>query len=203
MKTKQRILNTALELFNKNGISNTTIRNIAQKIEMSSGNLNYHFRYKEEIIEILYFELIAKMERRISELEGKNIDLFRFYRTSELKMHDMFEYRFFYRDLHKITSENEKIREHFIKFQETRINEFLFLCKHLQMQEIIRIPEFEDEYKRLYRRVVIILDNWINTYDFTDLSPKEGILQFSKLIFEMIYPYLTDKGKRDYFSILQ
>ncbi len=199
--TRQKILSSALELFNEKGISNTTIRKIAQHLNISSGNLNYHFKYKDEIIEILYFELIEKMKGRISALEGQQISLLLFHKTSKLKMNDMFEYRFFYRGLHKILSENEKIRNHYIQSKEERVYEFLFLCDYLQKEEIIRNPEFENEYINLYQRVMIILDNWINTYDLTNLSKEDGVLKFSKLIFETLYPYLTTKGKEDYFSI--
>jgi AcrR family transcriptional regulator len=41
---------------------------IALKLEMSSGNLNYHFKKREEILEALYFQMVKDFDERISKL---------------------------------------------------------------------------------------------------------------------------------------
>ena len=48
--TKKRILVAALELFNQLGASNTTTNQIADEIEISPGNLHYHFRTKADLL---------------------------------------------------------------------------------------------------------------------------------------------------------
>jgi len=49
--TKQRIINNATVLFNKKGYSNVTMQEIAGATGISKGNLTYHFRKKENILE--------------------------------------------------------------------------------------------------------------------------------------------------------
>ncbi|MEO0898108.1 MAG: TetR/AcrR family transcriptional regulator [Bacteroidota bacterium] len=48
--TKNRILEAALELFNERGLKNTTLQIIANKLDISVGNLAYHYKNKPEII---------------------------------------------------------------------------------------------------------------------------------------------------------
>ncbi len=60
--TKQKILIKSLELFNYNGISKTSLRTIADEVGISVGNLQYHFKKREDIIEALYFQLVKKMD---------------------------------------------------------------------------------------------------------------------------------------------
>lgn len=51
---KQDILNTARELFNEKGYQETTMREIADRLGISLGNLTYHYHKKEEMmIELL------------------------------------------------------------------------------------------------------------------------------------------------------
>ena len=57
---KAKILTTARALFNKEGFSNVTIRMIAQGLEISSGNLTYHYQKREDIFEALYFEMVSE-----------------------------------------------------------------------------------------------------------------------------------------------
>ncbi|MFD1638217.1 TetR/AcrR family transcriptional regulator [Evansella tamaricis] len=49
-KTKDKITETAIELFNEHGTSQVSTNHIAEKMGISTGNLYYHFKNKEEII---------------------------------------------------------------------------------------------------------------------------------------------------------
>ena len=63
MSTKQRILDTALSMFNEHGERSVTTNHIAARLEISPGNLYYHFKNKQAII----FELFLAYEQRVSE----------------------------------------------------------------------------------------------------------------------------------------
>ena len=54
MKTAERILLVALTLFNERGERNVTAADIALELDMSPGNLYYHFKGKESIVIALY-----------------------------------------------------------------------------------------------------------------------------------------------------
>jgi AcrR family transcriptional regulator len=62
--TKQKILETSLQLFNENGISSVRLQQIADGTGISVGNLVYHFSNKEAITE----SLIANVISSLSEL---------------------------------------------------------------------------------------------------------------------------------------
>ena len=68
VKKKKLILEAARTLFNERGYSQVTIRMIAVKLNMSSGNLNYHYKKREDIFEALYFEMVSEFDERIKYL---------------------------------------------------------------------------------------------------------------------------------------
>ena len=61
-ETKLKIIKQALLLFNNNGTANVSLRAIAKETGISIGNLQYHFKKREDIIEALYFQLVDKID---------------------------------------------------------------------------------------------------------------------------------------------
>ncbi len=58
--TKERIINTAIELFNEKGFVSVTMRDLANELDMSLGNLTYHFKKKEELMEAIHGRIIEE-----------------------------------------------------------------------------------------------------------------------------------------------
>lgn len=54
MKTAERILETARDLFNTRGESNVTAADVALELDMSPGNLYYHFKGKDSLNTALF-----------------------------------------------------------------------------------------------------------------------------------------------------
>lgn len=104
---KEKILQAALLLFNENGMVNVSLRQIAQKLKISQGNLNYHFKLKEDIVEALYFKLVEEMDYQMESMELDN-QLESLYKSSIKTMEKMYEYKFIMIDFIHLMNENKR-----------------------------------------------------------------------------------------------
>jgi AcrR family transcriptional regulator len=102
--TRERILQTSLQLFNVEGLPSTSTHRIAAELGMSPGNLHYHFKTKQLIVDRLF----RRFEEQMLLLDG-SFESIRAIDDLWLALHLRFEainaYRFVYRDMAFIASE--------------------------------------------------------------------------------------------------
>ena len=97
MKTRERILLTALTLFNKHGENAVTSVDIALELDISPGNLYYHFKGKESMV-VALMRMHEKHIQRVlvaDKLDALNAEdvMYYFY----LLIDSLHVFRFFYR----------------------------------------------------------------------------------------------------------
>ena len=201
MKTKERILLKALDLFNDQGIREVTLRQIASSLEMSQGNLNYHFRTKAEIVSQLYFQLVDHMDHEMNKITREKPILQFLNESTLVSMNILYQYRFITRDLYHVLGDDETLKTHYLQLQEMRKHQFLMLFQNLIKEGLMRDEELEGELERLHERMNILGDNWINAADFFRKNSESKIAHYHALLFEVIYPYLTKKGKKQYLEL--
>jgi len=74
-KTKKIILDTANELFYKNGYTATSFSNIVNETGLSKGNITYHFKNKQSILEGIIQNRLDNINKSLSLWEEQSKDV--------------------------------------------------------------------------------------------------------------------------------
>lgn len=197
--TKSKILTEARNLFNEMGYSNVTIRMIALQLKMSSGNLNYHFKTREDILEALYFEMVETFDARIEQLGEHEITLETIAQDMYKSLDRMIAYRFFWTDLYNLLRSNEKIKAHFEGVYSSRYKGYEFLFEYLHQKGIIRDFEFTSERQFLIERMIGFSNTWLYNSFIYDITVDDNYIRHQTTnLLMMLYPYFTDFGKKQY-----
>ena len=118
MKTSERILITSLDIFNQQGENNVTSVEIAMELDISPGNLYYHFKGKEVIVAAL-FDLYQQQLRAILDAPSSHsetslsIEDFFYYLYLIIEKNHLF--RFLYRNPTDLTDKYPIVAKGFIK----------------------------------------------------------------------------------------
>jgi AcrR family transcriptional regulator len=159
-RTRERILETALTLFNRFGEPHITTADIAGEMEISPGNLYYHFRNKDQIIA----ELFAAFERRLDGLfalpEGRAASVEDLWLLLHLLFEAMWDHRFLFRDLDEILSRNRKLASRFAFIMRRGVRTVLELCRGLV--EVGAMRASEREIAALAENVGLVATYWIS-----------------------------------------
>lgn len=99
MKTKDRILETARELFNARRFGNVTTAELASECGIAEGNLWYHFKSKRALLEAITEQFLIDVEERLALLPtDPEIILQEYADMLFALMSEIRQYRFLYRD---------------------------------------------------------------------------------------------------------
>ncbi len=197
VSTKDKILNTALKLFNEKGEASVTTANIAEALGISEGNLWYHFRTKREIVLELNRRLEQEVERNLSRLSDKNFDLIDFMSYAGRAFEYLWEYRFLFRD-HSYGSNDV---DAMIRLQEITLRgqkNIERIIENMRRRKLLSVSK--DGANALAVNAWIVHSNWLrflqareNILEITEKHIKEGFLQ----LFWLFNPYLGEEGKRE------
>ncbi|MBI3133260.1 MAG: TetR family transcriptional regulator [Bacteroidetes bacterium] len=198
-KTKRQILDTALALFNKRGLAQVSLRTIADELQISPGNLTYHFKRREEIVEVLYYEFVAVVDERFAKINPSEVSLRLIFELISILTETRLKYSFLMRDFISLVAENPSIKKHYAAIIEKRRRQSLFFFEKLIEQKVLRAAELPDEYVFLYERIQILGNFWITSAVMQgNKLTKAAVERNFEMIVQVVYPYLASKGQKEW-----
>jgi AcrR family transcriptional regulator len=194
LKTREKILHTSLRLFNEDGEPNVTTVDIANELEISPGNLYYHFRGKELIIEALYDQFDREMVDILAAPVQKNLSMQDAWFYLYVVFEHIYDYRFLYFNITDIMHRYEKIQRRFKRLIKMKQTTTKTICRDLVRHDILQFST-ETEQDVLVSQIVLTALYWMNYNLLSDRmarSPEilmhEGVFQITSLISSHLKP---------------
>ena len=197
MKTRDRIVLTALQLFNEQGERHITTNHIANHLDMSPGNLYYHFRNKQEIINEIFSIYAEELLTQFTPINNQQDSLIMFKSYLDSILNLMWKYRFFYANLPQILQQDEQLHQKYIEVQQkTKLNLKAIFNTFIEMDLLDIKPQ---ELNTVITSLHLIISCWLSYQssislksDITESSIVQGIRQLTA----MLIPFATDQGKQ-------
>ena len=193
-KTRQRILDTALILFNERGESTVSTNHIADELEISPGNLYYHYRNKDDIIEQLFQRFEERMDQALVVPEGRAITLEDVWLQLHLVFECIWDYRFLYRDLVNILSRNRSLRLRFARILKRGSVNSHGIMKGLNESGAMRASAAEIE--GLSTNILVLATFWLNYAGIRgEKDEQKAIQQGIVQVMMLVSPFLRDSER--------
>lgn len=195
IKTRDRILDASLMLFNGVGEPNVTTLLISDELEISPGNLYYHFKSKGDIVGELFDRYEDEMIDLLAVPEDVEISL----DQQSFFLHLLFEtvarYRFLYQDLVNVLSRYDQLQNRFKRILKKKTAAFATICSSLQRQGMMEISD--SQLSSLCEQLTLTACYW-SSYDSLShlddrsaVDPGRGVYQMMQLLL----PYLGSEEK--------
>ncbi|MDC0661821.1 TetR/AcrR family transcriptional regulator [Marinobacter sp. SS21] len=203
IKTRDRILITSLSLFNTVGEPNVTTLLISDELDISPGNLYYHFKSKGDIVTELFDQYETEMRDLLAVPQDAAISLDQI----SIFLHLMFEavsrYRFLYQDLVNVLSRYESLQSRFRRILAKKRSAFRTICTSLSHQGI---ADFSlQELEALCEQLTITICYWVSFDSLSHLEDREAI-DPGRGVYQMMHlilPYLKETEKDEVYLLSQ
>jgi AcrR family transcriptional regulator len=201
MKTKDRILKYSLQLFNNEGEQNITPVDIANVLDISPGNLYYHFKGKDPIIKQLFLDFEDEFKMVLKAPIEKPLDLSDNWVYFYILFEEVADFRFFYRNLQSILERYDDLERRFRALVILKIKTMRSLLTALNSSGFIQISNIEAD--QMAERFALQLTYWptyqtlIDTNTSTPASIHNGVFG----LISQLSPYVIN-GSEEFLSLL-
>ena len=189
--TKDRIVDTALALFNDQGTRSVSTNHIAEAMGISPGNLYYHFSNKEEIIRACYERAIAEYDEFLRGVATVTPDPITTLGMFDGIFSHQWKYRFLQREFPALVREDEALCARYREMQERRVSFYRFLGRHWIDTGSVS-PMSETELDDLVTAIWLVGDTWLAYLEAMGRGADEAeVRRGSRLIYALLRPHLT------------
>jgi AcrR family transcriptional regulator len=193
-RTRRRILDESLRLFNEQGEATVTTADIAGAVGISPGNLYYHFRNKDQVVGELFGRLESRLDidpPQAPEVAQSIEDLWLYL---HLMLEAIWEFRFFYRNLHGVARRDRRLRGRFNRIATRKLEAIQSLCESLAARGALQASP--EQIRALARNVLLVATYWL---DFQSLrrgrDDAADLGQGAYQVMSLVAPFLVGDAR--------
>lgn len=194
MKTRDRILQVSLLLFNEEGEAPQTAVDISNALDISPGNLYYHFKGKDAIIRSLFgaFEdemrvILRGSKGGVNSIEDNWVYLY-------IILEEIYDFRFFYRDLGVLLDHYPDLAVRFRALVSEKRHTITRVLEDLAESDVLRLdPRLKTA---LTDQIMMTVTFWLAN-DSIGNSQHDGPALIHTTVFQvmcLIVPYMGEAG---------
>ena len=189
-KTAQRILLASLELFNHHGEANITSVDIANELDMSPGNLYYHFKGKEEIIAALFAMYQDRMKKILFSPDDTALPIREFFHFLFVTFETSHLFRFLYRNPSDLVDKYPYVERGFKQLIKAKEQGFAQILGDFAKNGTLKVAP--EQMVHLIELISMVLTQGLNYYVMkgADIDDEQIIYRALASVFFAISPYL-------------
>ncbi len=192
-QTRARILQKAIELFNESGTTSVSMNALAESLEISAGNLQYHYKNRDEIIRAILEEMFVEFDAIYVFAEEEPFTLDTLRRIMRVNFDLVWKYRFFYREFAALLRNDPILARRFREIQEKRLTDQENVFKRVAGSGGVRSVLSPEELRNVVLIGWVLVHSWLSYAESTGQKIDHAALEHAVEIMVQHYkPYLQE-----------
>jgi AcrR family transcriptional regulator len=194
---RERILATSTDLFNQSGVVAVTTNHISAHLNISPGNLYFHFRNKEEIIRELFERMCSETyavwmpEKKINAFESPLELIERSYEV-------FWNYRFFHREMYHLRRKDPILANRWKSHLNKSVRLLNATYSRWVKSGVMQKVDDPSELKMISDVVLITSSSFLQFYESPEKpATRRSLRQGVDHILRLLLPYHAEDRKRE------
>lgn len=199
MKTRDKILLKAQELFNKKGLAQVSVRNICEELGISLGNYTYYFPDKQQIVVELYQKMVVELEDVIvPEKISKDSVLYLLHYHKKI-FGIQTNYKFFFLNTFELIHNNAQIRKaYLIHLENEKKRKVLFIKTYLE-NGVLRPGVTWEMFDKMVNVSLMVSHFWMIDAELRyPGKEKQKLIYFLELCCSLLEPHLSMPALKEF-----
>lgn len=199
MKTKEKILVTSIELFNRNGTQSITTNHISKAMGISPGNLYFHYDNKEAILR----ELFKRMTSEIYDIWRP-----RKVRTKPLLVciEENFElywkYRFLHREMYALRRKDPELSQLWSVYLK-KVQTLMMILYRNWVKDKMMVPLHDKgEMEFVIETLLTLAGAYLQFFEGSESSGQKGLEKGQKNVARFLLPYTLGETQESLGRVL-
>lgn len=198
--TKQKIIESTIDLFNQRGFANVRLQHIADQCGISVGNLAYHFNKKEVVVDHVH-EIITEELQEVLSIFGSGPSLL----DIEIQLDGFYnfinKYPFYFIDILEVKRAFPQIHERRRQYINRIIIQMKKRLEYNKDRGVVATESFDGQYEMIANTIWMIITFWVSQKEIKG-EDHDDLELFKASIWGQIIPLLTKKGLEEYSSLI-
>lgn len=195
-RTRQRILDVTLALYNAQGEPNVSTSLIATELGISAGNLHYHFRRKDELSAALLEQFVSELDALLPPASWRAENVEDVWFLLHLILEALWRYRFLFRDLSGIMARDRRAGARLATVFERSVQAARGIC--LGLAERDQLVATGAEIDALSTNIAVVALYWLSFESARHpRKPAESaaMARGAYQVLMLVAPFLTPGGR--------
>lgn len=195
-RTRQRILDVTLALYNELGEPNVSTSLIATELGISAGNLHYHFRKKDQLSAALLEQFVAELDGLLPPEGWRAENVEDVWFLLHVILETLWKYRFLFRDLSGIMARDRRAGARLAVVFEKSVTAARGICLGLAERDALLATGAELD--ALSTNIAVVALYWLSfesarhpRRDVSGGGMARGVYQ----VLMLVAPFLTPQGR--------
>ncbi|MDH5654794.1 MAG: TetR/AcrR family transcriptional regulator [Spirochaetia bacterium] len=200
MNSREHILSSALNLYNKNGYEAVSLRSVAEQTGISHGHLRHYFPGREFLASSILNDFLAEHDQIPLQTDQKNI-LQSIQERLQFQYHLIWKYRFLFIDLVHLSRKNPKFKKHFQEEYTKRFSRMKDIFFKMEKEGILAFGGKSRPAEILFSQMFLISTYWVSEAAVLGMRREAAVRHYSRICLDLFLPYLSEKGRELYLAL--
>ncbi|SHM52730.1 transcriptional regulator, TetR family [Cyclobacterium lianum] len=198
----QTLIEKSLTVFNEYGYHRTDMELLMDQLQIRPSDVKSEFTDFEDLIIKIFYSLCAESDAATAEIDKSSTSLELLYSSTLASYKIQFKYRFFFMDLGAIINQHEAVKDRYFELISLRKTQLIHLFNLLFQEGVFENEKFPGSFENLANQMTMLSDYWPTHNQIIFGKEIFHYQYYSKLVFSMVLPFLTEAGLNEYKRIL-